>query len=96
MAQYTFEEIKSVLERAIKEYGCEAELRLFINDNEYMIIIYEDFCDFIKCGDNPMCRSFKSLYELYRTEQVDNIILARDWNKITKFESCDLEIFGLW
>ena len=52
-AEFTFEEIKTLLLKSIDEYDCEAELRLFFenNPNEYMIIIYKDRCSFQRCGN---------------------------------------------
>ena len=53
-AEFTFEEIKTLLLKSIDEYHCEAELHIFFADNpeEYMIIIYKDHCSFQRCGSN--------------------------------------------
>ena len=44
-AEFRFDEIKDLLLKSIREYGCEAELRIFFanNPNEYMIIIYNEY-----------------------------------------------------
>lgn len=101
-AEFTFEEIKTLLLKSIDEYHCEAELHIFFADNpeEYMIIIYKDHCSFQRCGSNDKKSSgeynYKSLDELYTAAQVDDIILKRDWDKITAFNCEDFEILGFW
>ncbi len=101
-AEFTFEEIKTLLLKSIDEYHCEAELHIFFVDNpeEYMIIIYKDHCSFQRCGSNDKKSSgeynYKSLDELYTAAQVDDIILKRDWDKITAFNCEDFEILGFW
>ena len=44
MTNYTFEEIKGLLLKSIKEHDFESDLRLCFHDkpNEYMINIYDD------------------------------------------------------
>ena len=37
---------------------------------------------------------YKALDELYTAEEVDNIILARDWDNITEFDCGDFEMSG--
>lgn len=49
MVTYDFQTIKDLLHKSI-ENGCEAELTLYMNHVEYMIIIYEDHCSFQRCG----------------------------------------------
>ena len=65
-----------------------------------MIIIYKDHCSFQRCGSNNKKSSgeynYKSLDELYTAAQVDDIILKRDWDKITAFNCEDFEILGFW
>lgn len=97
MATYDFETIKNLLQKSI-ENGCEAELTLFINGTEYMIIIYDDHCSFQRCGykDGSGEYDFASLDELYVTEQIDGIILERDWEKIEHFDCVDFEMQGFW
>lgn len=92
-----FETIKSLLLKSI-ENGFEAELTLYINDKAYMIIIYDNYCSFQRCGWNDGSGEyiFNSLDELYKATQVDNIILERDWDKIQEFESFDFEVQNLW
>lgn len=100
MAKYTFEEIKKLLLKSINEENFEAELRLTFKDksNDYMIIIYDDFCSFGRCGkiEEQTIAEYKTLDEMYKAQQVDNIILERDWNNITEFECLDFEILGYW
>jgi hypothetical protein len=33
---------------------------------------------------------------MYKAQQIDNIILERDWDKIIKFDSIDFEALGYW
>ncbi len=100
MAKYTFEEIKALLLKSINEDHIEAELRLVFKDrpNEYMIIIYDDHCSFQRCGrmEEQTVADYKTLDEMYEAEQVDSIILARDWDNITEFDCVDFEMSGYW
>ncbi len=100
MAKYTFEEIKTLLLKSINEDHIEAELRLTFKDklNEYMIIIYDDHCSFIRCGkiEEQTVADYKTLDEMYKAQQVDNIILERDWNNIIEFDCVDFEMSGYW
>ncbi|MBD5494664.1 MAG: hypothetical protein HDR12_09900 [Lachnospiraceae bacterium] len=97
MAEYDFETIKTLLLKSI-DNGWEAELTLYMNSREYMIIIYEDHCSFQKCGykDGSGEYYFASLDELYVAEQVDGIILKRDWEKIEHLDCVDFEMQGFW
>lgn len=100
MAKYTFEKIKALLLKSINEDHIESELRLTFNDksNEYMIIIYDDHCSFQRCGklEEQTVANYKTLDEMYKAQQVDNIVLERDWNKIIEFDCVDFEISGYW
>ena len=100
MAKYTFEEIKSLLLKSINEEHIEAELSLVFKDkpDEYMIIIYDDMCTFQRCGniERQTVAYYKTLDDLYTAKQVDNIILARDWDNITEFDCVDFEMSGYW
>ena len=100
MAKYTFEEIKVLLLKSINEDHIEAELRLTFNDksNEYMIIIYDDHYSFQRCGkiEEQTVANYKTLDEMYKAQQVDNIVLERDWNKIIEFDCVDFEMSGYW
>lgn len=101
MAKYTFEEIKTLLLKSINEDHIEAELSLTFKNksNEYMIIIYNDHCSFQRCGslqEQSGEYDYKTLDELYKAQQIDNIILERDWNNIIEFECADFELFGYW
>lgn len=100
MAKYTSEEIKALLLKSINEDHIESELRLTFNDksNEYMIIIYDDHCSFQRCGklEEQTVANYKTLDEMYKAQQVDNIILERDWDKIIEFDCVDFEMLGYW
>lgn len=100
-AEFTFEEIKDFLLRSIEENDCEAELSIYFEDNphEYMIIIYKEYCSFQRCGTKEVRsgeRKFKTLDELYIAMQVDDIVLARDWDYINVFDCMDFELLGFW
>lgn len=98
MAKYTFEEIKTLLLKSINEEHIEAELRFVFKDksDEYMIIIYDDMCSLQRCGniERQTVAYYKTLDELYVAEQVDTIILARDWDNIIEFDCADFEMSG--
>ena len=97
MVTCDFQTIKDLLQKSI-ENGWEAELMLYMNHMEYMIIIYNDHCFFQRCGykNGSGEYNFSSLDELYVAEQVDGIILKRDWGKIEYFDCADFEIQGFW
>lgn len=97
MVAYDFQTIKTLLEKSIKD-GVEAELTLYLNQREYMIIIYKDHCSFQRCGykDGSGEWNFQSLEELYRAEQIDHIVLERDWEKIEDIECFDFDVLNLW
>ncbi|MCI9513095.1 MAG: hypothetical protein HFF60_03290 [Oscillospiraceae bacterium] len=100
MSGYTFEEIKGLLLQCIEQFQCEAELRLKFAGRpyEYMIIIYDDHCSFLRCGTGEQggVRCFASIDALYRAEQIDGIVLERDWGDICGFDCMDFEILGIW
>lgn len=101
MVKYSYEEIKKLLLKCIKENHAEAELRLTFSDksNEYMIIIYDDHCSFQRCGTKEEQSgeyNYKTLDELYEAKQVDDIILKRDWHKIKEFECFEFDFLGYW
>jgi len=97
MVTCDFQTIKDLLQKSI-ENGWEAELTLYMNHMEYMIIIYDDHCSFQRCGykNGSGEYDFSSLDELYVAEQVDGIILKRDWEKIEYFDCVDFEMQGFW
>lgn len=101
MRHYTFEEIKELLLKSICEQDCEAELSLFFNNNpnEYMIIIYHDHCSFQRCGilqEQSGEFNYRTLEELYKAQQVDGILLERDWDNIREFDCMDFDRLGYW
>lgn len=88
-----FEIIKSLLEKAVQS-GTEPELWLIINGIEYMIIAYDGYCTFQRCGVKGIGSGeirYSTLEELYYAEQpVDNICLKNDWDKIEELDSLDI------
>ena len=98
MPVYTFEEIEERLRQCIDKCKWEAELRLKFADrpHEYMIIVYDDLCSFQRCGAGERERNYAALEELYRAEQMDGVILERDWGGICAFECMEFDILGLW
>lgn len=99
MPKFTLEEIKAFLLKCINEYGCEAELSLKFSNktNEYMIIIYEGHCSFQRCSsakEQSGEYDYTTLDELYAAQLIDDIILERDWNKITDIDCMDFDLFG--
>lgn len=101
MIQYTIEDIKRMLLRCISEYSCEAELLIKFaeNENEYMIIIYDDHCSFQRCGVKGKGSgeyNYKTLEQLFLSQQVDNIMLERDWNNIEYIDCMDFDVFNIW
>lgn len=101
MPGYTFEKIKRQLLKCIKEYKWEAELRLIFADKpyEYMIILYENHCSFQRCGKQKEQSGeyhYADLDELYRAQQMDDIILERDWGNIVDMECMEFELLGIW
>ncbi len=89
-----FEKIKTLLEESVQN-GTEHELWLIINGIEYMIIAYDGYCSFQRCGDKGAGSGeirYSTLDELYEAQQpVDNINLKRDWGKIEDMDSLDIE-----
>ena len=57
---------------------------------------YDDMCSFQRCGnmERQTFAYYKTLDELYTAEQVDNVILERDWDNITEFDCADFEMSG--
>ena len=99
MPRFSFEEIKELLQKSISE-GFEAELRLCFQGraHEYMLIIYEAGCSFGRCGrpEEQTIARYDTLDALYAAEQVDGILLERDWEQISEMECLDFEILGYW
>lgn len=64
---------------------CEIEL-IFDNTNEtYMIVKYEDYMTFARCGEESEEISFKSFDELASTRTIDSVLLKEDWGRIKDF-----------
>lgn len=85
---YSYEEVKEKFEKLIAA-DCEPELGLRINETYYMIIGYEGFVTFQGNGSGEI--RFDSLDELYNTETIDGICLAKDWSKIEEMYAYDFE-----
>ena len=69
------------------------------NPNKYIIIICEDHCPFQRCGTPKEVNgeyTYESLDELYKAQQIDGIVLERDWEKVRDLECIDFDILGLW
>jgi len=101
MPEFTFEKLKTLLLKSIHEHDCEAELRLRFADkpNDYMIIIYETYCSFQRCGSGKYQSGeykYATLDELYQARQIDDILLERDWEKITQLDCFEFDMLGLW
>lgn len=101
MTDCTFDDIKRLLLKSIREHHFESELSLYFNDNpnEYMIIVYDDHCSFQRCGKPGVASgecSYESLDELYKAQQVDDIVLERDWGTVSDLECTDFDLLGLW
>lgn len=61
---------------------CEIEL-IFDNTNEtYMIVKYEDYVTFARCGEESEEIPFKSFDELASTKTIDSLLLKEDWGRI--------------
>lgn len=90
----TFEQLKTLAESCVSRGG-EPEITINFSDkkSEYMLIAYEGKCSFQRCGTRNGSGEFyyDTLDELYETETVDEILLKRDWGKITNIWSDDIE-----
>lgn len=73
-------------------------MRRYLYGKEYMIIIYDDHCSFQRCGykDRRGKQNYNTLDQLYSAKQVDNIVLAKDWNSIEELECIEFDILNLW
>lgn len=85
---YSFKDIKEKFVKLIAA-DCEPELEMRINGKYYMIIGYEGFITFQGNGSGEI--RFDSLDELYNTETIDGICLARDWDKIEEMHAYEIE-----
>lgn len=91
MEKHTFEEIKELLLKSINEDDCESELTIRFIDRD------SAYCSFQRCdGGLTGEKKYQTLDEMYKAQQIDNIILERDWDKIIKFDSIDFEALGYW
>lgn len=65
----------------------ETEIEFIFKDkkNYYMIIKYNDYITFQRCGTDEEQSGeikFTSLDELYNTQTIDGIVLKNEWNNI--------------
>lgn len=62
----------------------EPEFLIYLTNEEYMIIKYEEYVTFQRCGINNGSGEIKyqSLDELYNSKSIDDIFLKEDWNSI--------------
>lgn len=90
----SFNEMERILS-GLTQQGLEPEVSLYINEQEYMVIVYEDHCSFQRCGamDGSGEKEFPSLQDLYHAETVDHIVLERDWNEITGWYCFEMEYY---
>ena len=75
-----------LFEKLFNKINGEPEISIYFvdNKNQYMIIKYNNYITFQRCGINDGSGEIKynNLRELYNTKTVDNICLKEDWNKI--------------
>ena len=91
---YCFEQIQDYLQKLLEKH-CEPELSLWIEGQEYMIILYSNFCSFHKIGADDKIMEFASLDELYSAKVHDGIVLKNDWDRVTKIECIDFDYLQL-
>lgn len=88
---YTYQEVEQKLNELIAA-DCEPEIELKINGSYYMIIGYEEFVTFQRCGYPGSSEiRFSSWKELYHATTIDGICLERDWSYIEEMYSYDFE-----
>ena len=88
---YTYREVEQKLNELIAA-DCEPEIEVKIKGIYYMIIGYEEFVTFQRCG-NPGSGEirFSSWRELYHATTIDGICLERDWGQIEEMYSHEFE-----
>ena len=47
-------------------------------------------------NEKQTVEDYITLDEMYKAQQVDDIILERDWNKIIEFDCVDFEMSAYW
>ena len=86
---YLFEEVREKFEKLIAA-DCEPELEVLIDGVYYMIIGYEGFVTFQRCGQNGSGEiPYNSLDALYSAETIDGICLVKDWERIEEMYAYD-------
>lgn len=81
----SYPKFKEIFDNIDASVEPEIELCFKNKKNTYMIIKYNGYITFQRCGtDNEQSGEikFESLDELYNTKTLDDIILKNDWNEI--------------
>ncbi len=64
---------------------CEIEL-IFDNTNEtYIIVKYDDYVTFVRCGEETEEIPFKSFDELVSTKTIDDLLIIEDGKHVKDF-----------
>ena len=75
-----------LFEKLFDKFGGEPEITIYFNDNkkQYMIIKYDGYITFQRCGcgDGSGEIKFNNLRELYETKTIDDICLKDMWKEI--------------
>ena len=81
----SYSKFKEIFENIDSRVEPEIELCFKNKKNTYMIIKYNGYITFQRCGINKEQSGkikFESLDELYNTKTLDDIILKNDWSEI--------------
>ena len=75
-----------LFEKLFNKISGEPEISIYFvdNNNQYMIIKYNNYITFQRCGidDGSGEIKYNNLQELFNAKTIDNICLKDDWNKI--------------
>ena len=76
-----------LFEKLFNKIKGEPEITIYFenNENQYMIIKYDGYVTFQRCGivDGSGEIKYNNLRELYNGKTIDDICLKDDWEKIT-------------
>lgn len=81
----SYEKFKEIFNIIDSKREPEMEFYFKNRKNTYMIIKYNDYVTFQRCGrfeEQSGEIKFKSLDELYNSHTIDNIVLKKEWNNI--------------
>ena len=82
--KYEYKAVRDLLDECYEdEYN--HEVSLIISEREYMILLSEDYCAFLRCEDNAKME-FSGIEELCSSTLFDGIVLKDDCDKIKKLE----------